>query len=414
LPFDLAGLPAYVQDEFRRLSLLHQPSVLTVEVGGDIQVAIDTAADAGGGEVVLGVGTFEISETLIMASNVTLTGSGYGTVIKLADGANVKVISNTNAAPYVDNVTVRRLAIDGNRTNQTAAQECTAIKFYSAQDALIDDVLIYEVMGHGIHFNNLGEEVDGQRLSRVTIRGVGDDVDGTFGSCFAMTDTKDVIFDSCYAYDCYKAGFRLSGRDFVLNGCIAKTCGNGGIVPVSGDCEGVTVNGGFFCDNSPSTPWPCDGIRLVGAKRVVLNGVTCTGNADCGVAILQGGEEIEINGGIFRNNGQSADAVGATQRRSGIAVFSTSGLNARIQINAPTCIDDQATPTQDYGIEIDNTPSDTSVWNPVYSGNELGTLALLNGSTVNGAHSALAAETVTGYITFNDASGTPRKLAVVS
>jgi len=29
-------------------------------------------------------------------------------------------------------------------------------------------------------------------------------------------------------------------------------------------------------------------------------------------------------------------------------------------------------------------------------------------------HAAIAAETVTGYITINDAAGTPRKLAVVS
>ncbi|MBA7638112.1 hypothetical protein ES703_45764 [subsurface metagenome] len=83
-----------------------------------IQAAID-ALPASGGRVMLSEGTFSVSTNIALKSYTTLSGNGWGSIIKLADEATFTrsgIIRATGGTSYI---TVRDLAIDGNKANQT-------------------------------------------------------------------------------------------------------------------------------------------------------------------------------------------------------------------------------------------------------------------------------------------------------
>src|ERR1700685_1109561 len=100
------------------------PKILTVpanSTGAEIQTALDQLPD--GGDVVLAAGTFEIREPIILRhDHQTLRGSGFNTVLMLADTANCPVIilgSPIKARrDATANIRLADLLIDGNRKNQ--------------------------------------------------------------------------------------------------------------------------------------------------------------------------------------------------------------------------------------------------------------------------------------------------------
>jgi hypothetical protein len=98
----------------------------------NIQSAI-TAAQSSGGVVFFPTGTYILNATLtVSADNVTLQGTGWGTVLKVKNATNIYAITIDNAA-LRKNLVFRDFKIDGNRANQTttsggitgAAANCT-------------------------------------------------------------------------------------------------------------------------------------------------------------------------------------------------------------------------------------------------------------------------------------------------
>ena len=90
--------------------------------GEAIQAALNQLPDTGG-EVILPRGEFVIHEPIILSrNNQTLRGSGPGTVLKVADGANCPAIIMGEPVNHpqktVQNVRVCDLFIDGNRVRQ--------------------------------------------------------------------------------------------------------------------------------------------------------------------------------------------------------------------------------------------------------------------------------------------------------
>jgi hypothetical protein len=111
-----AALPASAVD----------PRTLTLpanSTGADIQNALDQLPD--GGDVVLAAGTFQVHQPIVLRyDHQTLRGSGYSTVLLLADSANCPVVvlgSPIKARREATaNVRLADLLIDGNRRNQSA------------------------------------------------------------------------------------------------------------------------------------------------------------------------------------------------------------------------------------------------------------------------------------------------------
>jgi hypothetical protein len=95
---------------------------LTSGTGQDIQHALNSLP-ANGGRVMLGAGTFIISEPLIMdRDNTELTGDQELTILRLSDRVDIPLLVvgdvHTPPARRTSGVTVRKLILDGNRLAQ--------------------------------------------------------------------------------------------------------------------------------------------------------------------------------------------------------------------------------------------------------------------------------------------------------
>ncbi len=103
-----------------------------------IQDAVDSLPSTGG-TVFIPAGLYIISSPIKLPSNVVLTGEGFDTVLKLADGANHHVIQNMNPGKWIDNnIVVTNMQIDGNGESQTGP--ANGIFLYEAPNSRIEGV----------------------------------------------------------------------------------------------------------------------------------------------------------------------------------------------------------------------------------------------------------------------------------
>lgn len=162
-----------------KVSTLELYNVLLAGAAGDgitddtvvIQGVIDAAAVAGG-TVYFPPGTYLVSDSLILYSDVYLLGAGKGaSTIKLANGSDVDVLLGDNAyALFGTNATgilrfgVKDLTIDCNGNNQSPADPdlCNGITFYGTLFNL-ENIEILNVAGHGMRteWQQFGETTGG-------------------------------------------------------------------------------------------------------------------------------------------------------------------------------------------------------------------------------------------------------------
>ena len=227
---------------------------------------------------------------LVLPAGTTLA-LAPGAILKAKNGLNDDLVTNVSGA---DDVAIIGGHIDGNKANQTDDTSARGIYLVNCARALVDSVHLYDVEGHAIHFSNSGA-TEGQRVENVVIERAGSSPTNNMGSGFAATSATDLTIVNTHVLDSAKAGFRLSGYGIQLNGCIARRNDNGGVVTVSGSMTGLVVLGGEFSDNGGgSPPGECDGIRLVGADNVTLNGPTCSGNTASGVGVYNSSTNISL------------------------------------------------------------------------------------------------------------------------
>ena len=300
--------------------------------------------------------------TQVIPAKTCLAGNGTA-VLRPRDGLNTDFLTNAQGA---SDITICDVVLDGRKSTMTSAGTATAVNqnrgIYLRDCArlLITRFHVYDVEGHGIHLSNTDPACEGQRVSDGVIERCGSAPGNTYGSNFATSSAYDLTLSNVHSLDSLKAGFRLDGKFISLNGCHALRNGNGGLVTVSGGATGVTINGGFYCDNGSNTALGAtvygnaDGIRLVGSQNVVITGATCSGNGGAGIGIFNSSAHITINGGHRRNNGRAGGTVaaGTVEGRDGITIYGNTTAASDILVTGGQCWDDQATETQQYGVRI--------------------------------------------------------------
>jgi parallel beta-helix repeat protein len=114
------------------------------------------ALPAGGGTVYLREGTYTVSGSITLPSNVTLAGSGAATVIKQAGSSNLSVglIQNSDATNGNDHITVRDLKLDGNKANQGSGA-ANGIKFTKVGAGSTVGAAITNVWADNFTFNTV-------------------------------------------------------------------------------------------------------------------------------------------------------------------------------------------------------------------------------------------------------------------
>jgi len=235
-----------------------------------IQAALDHVEIAGGGVVLVPVGRFHINNTLNLGSRVVLRGSGWGSIIHLADG------TSTNAAPKAvvaskgntNYVGVEDIMLDGNKAGQTGdtVYGSNGIDFYArgttegAGPPVYDgglycsNVMVYNCKGEGFYIRGATTTMrvtgcysyhnDGAGFWLKTDCVISDSVaannggygffiqNGTsviahglksFGSGhryqateFLISYCNDVLMEACHAEDCSQSGFVLTSCNHVL------------------------------------------------------------------------------------------------------------------------------------------------------------------------------------------------------
>ncbi|MDP4276204.1 MAG: glycosyl hydrolase family 28-related protein [Bacteroidota bacterium] len=123
---------------------------ITVPIGGNIQNAVNQINAQGGGVVNLVAGTYTLTSTLLMKSNVALNGAGMtSTIIQIADTFNVI----EDASEGLKNVTIQNLKVVGKHSTNCYGILIQAGTTYHSHIQLIN----VEVTGAGMgaHFKRI-------------------------------------------------------------------------------------------------------------------------------------------------------------------------------------------------------------------------------------------------------------------
>lgn len=170
-----------------------------------------------GGKVFVKNATYSLDSTiLINQNNTVLEGEGKGTILYLANGANVNVINITDCF----DVTVKHLMIHGNNGLNTAGRgihihNSVAMGYGSESEITIQDVLIYHTVGDALRSD--GAEIENRIICVATNGNYGNG----YGFYISSTDNK---IELCTAALGALGGFYLAGASNQLVDCKAYGC----------------------------------------------------------------------------------------------------------------------------------------------------------------------------------------------
>lgn len=305
---------------------------MTTDALPSLQAAVNAAAAAGGGVVLMPSGALKINGGLSVGNGVTLrganTGGGYGTLLSLMDGYTASTLTLITLA---QGAALESIAVSGRKTVTTVGNT-TGISVGSV-GCRLTNVFVLECTGDGIvvnvsgayaQFNNIRSSSNsgsGLRLIAALYgqyNNIMTDANQSFG--IRVDDTTiSAIFTNINTMFNVGSGIWITGRNtrgIVISGFLSYANNGPGVELFQTD--GVTVNGGT------STYGGSNGVALESSRWNSFTGVTCIDNSQ----VTNGGEEewfigddgggsiysIEntfvgcsatINGGIF--NGRRAN-----------------------------------------------------------------------------------------------------------
>lgn len=338
-----------------------------------LQAAIDAAAEAGGGTVTVGAGTFLLTGTegaaLTLREGVTLQGKGSTTVLKLADGTSgVDAVVRSVG----DHTGAKGLLLNANRDHTSGT--ISGWVNGSSDGVLLDHVTVVDASGYGL-------DLRGSNGNQVQVRSgfVSDSgLDGIIASGLGSSEISDTT-----SRDSGGNGFNVTGPLTLLeitslsnakNGVLAQDDGHGAVQIIGGE---VSSNQG-------------DGVYLQGTQQAVVEHLSLGYNAGSSIT-LDGASSSQLDHNFF--------FVG-TRDNEGSAVQVRDSDGTRVQNN--TFIDDRSV----YGGHLDTLPATL-----VETGTSDGTqvtgnymAASLTPPVLIGADSALLAntDTVISYGTTGD------------
>jgi len=205
-----------------------------------IQKAID-ALPPEGGRILLTEGIYIVSATLNLPSNSALVGQGRGTVLKLADNAEVDIIRNktTDITKSPDSfIEIRDLALDGNQDNQpvdgagkwrhpySPTENWLAnIRLKNVEHFTLENIYTHHATGYGIEVKAAKYGL----IKNIQVHDNGDDgISVTNAGLAAGYYSKYITLENIWAWD---------NRDDRGN-----TGGSGTGVEIDDGCQSITLN----------------------------------------------------------------------------------------------------------------------------------------------------------------------------
>lgn len=356
---------------------------------------IQESLNAGSGIVHLNPGRYTIDVPLRLYSNDILEGSGPDAILVAKNGLDNDIIQNQHRYSKIDqNITVRDIALDGNRLNQTYG---SGIFMRSVSNVLIDHIYIYDMYYFGVFVSRAEvvpgyvQQSDGVIISNVMVNRTGwDNIAVTSdhvivencitGVAGLLNDTKHsagITFeDSRYSIASNNMVKEFTSYGIiVLNSIGIQLNGNsitaGKISPGSDDRAGIEIMEG----TEPS----------LDSSDIIVSGnyIDMNGNPGKihGIHLYWSLSKVTISGNVIKNAGQSAILM--------------SFYASDIVITGNIITDDQMNRTQKYCFELLN-----GVSNILIQGNNLErgwTVSCLLNMNVTG----LRMINNFGYLTYN-------------
>lgn len=187
------------------------------------------------------------------------------------------------------------------------------------------------------------------------------------------------------------------------------TISTSGVLNETDDLDGLTISGSTTVDTGAN-------IRLYGANGIIANDITFrVGTStklqyDYSEAQWESGDPWIITNWITTSSGVALIGTNALTLTSGADQNSGTRMALNSASHAIAPYDLKVTSPLGTVLLYDHSAAE---WN--FSSLAITTTGTVTAGTLKtGTHSAIGAETVTGYITIKDASGTNRKIAVVS
>jgi hypothetical protein len=271
--------------------------------GLDIQRAI-AALPAQGGRVVLGAGTFTVSEPLVIDRNdIELCGEQELTILKLADRVNCPLLiigqTVTPVVHKVSGVTVRKLTLDGNRLAQD--HECNGgpcdngglshIRNNALTIRGAEDISIQHVTTRWARSGGLVLEKGCRRVHISDFTSHDNHFDG-----FAAYETEDSVFTRLYLHSNTAAGISADIRfnHNIVSHARLENNGSQGIFMRDSNFNTFTrltidrngAQGIFLAQADDSKNTPCTGnvfsdLKVSNSKGVGMrvNDVSCIANS---------------------------------------------------------------------------------------------------------------------------------------
>jgi parallel beta-helix repeat protein len=223
----------------------------------DIQSAINSLP-ATGGEVYVREGTYTISSSITIPSNVVLIGAGAATKIFLANGANVDVIVASSAKDII----IANLSIDGNKANQTAGGH--GIKFVNVENSTISGCKVEKSYYRGIHLEGSSNNViTNNNLSTNDAQGI---------MIFSNSNNNSVLGNTVKSNDAEGVALISSFNNTIIGNTVRSNRGSGIYLR---DSNNNVLMGNVGINNSQIGAGITDGIYLQSSDYNTITSNRC-------------------------------------------------------------------------------------------------------------------------------------------
>lgn len=389
---------------------------ITVPLGADIQSAINTMAAQGGGEVRLGAGTYTLTSSLVVPSNVSLVGLGLVTVIDCAnDVFQIQVVGSNNYSTGTVAIANDGTTVTGTGTTFTSAME--------GQQILLEDFWYTILTFTDATHLQLDRPYMGTTLSGA--------------SYMIATTVGTVVLKDFLIQNSTDAGIKFQyANGLTIDGVVSFNCANG----LDGDDSSfinllnggsdtctttMTFNNVYFgtlfncnytaCTNGASfvsiRNWCIDVFAFVNISGTAMSFTNCSNNdildfsiqhiTGKGIEFVSGNSDMGVSAGVIKDctsDGMKLTATSdAIQLGAGLSIHDNGGYG--INIAASTC---------------DNNVIDGNYFSTNTSGNvnNLGTGTVKTGNSPTSVNDAVTdANLSTSDVTTNNVTSTKHGFA---
>lgn len=368
-----------------------------------IQHALEAAYNAGGGTVLIPTGTFIVDPNpgLQVKSNVTLAGTGAGSVIKLKDGST----RNDNIIKSEDwvNVCVQDLTLDGNRAHQSGSPGNYSytqygIYFGNTHNSIVRNVVSRDTTGVGIHIYNC-QSVTVENCIATGNNYHGYELEQAIGCRLVQSRGGSNLMHGVLVSPGEVGGSGSKGN--TVSGCMFDNNGNYGVAEnAANDDMSAFLNEGNVYESNTIINNHHYGVNFYKQNKSVFNNNYVAANGFFGLYLYQASYH-SVQGNMIVGNSRAGAGTydeimldGASGGRpsqgntiAGNTILINSGTPARFAINegsdGPNIIVNNAVP-------IAGTEGAVRVANPAtLKTSAPGTLQVYGGQTINGQNAGL-------------------------